>query len=317
MKGCILDQRSLDRDDIDIGSLLDQLDHWDHFPATRHEQAAERIDGAAVVITNKVRLDRETILCSPALKLVLIAATGTDNVDLETCRERGIVVCNARQYSRPAVVQHTFTLMLALLTNLPAYRDDVRAGKWSDSDVFCLLDHPIRELEGRTLGIVGLGDLGGRVADIGRAFGMKVIVAARPGTTPSGDRLPMAEFLGAADVISLHCPLTPETHHLLSMDAFRRMRDDAILVNTARGAIVDAPALADALRAGEIGGAGIDVLDEEPPPEDHPLLAADIPNLIVTPHTAWGTRESRERLVAQMAENLSAWLSGDPLRVVA
>ena len=299
-----------------MGSLLRQLDDWSSFHASQHEQAAERIQGAHVVITNKVRLDRSTIFACDSLRLVLIAATGTDNVDLDACRERGVTVCNARRYSRPAVVQHTFTLILALFTNLVAYREDVRRGNWSRSDIFCLLDHPIRELEGKTLGIIGLGDLGGRVADIARAFGMSVVIAARPGSAPRNGRLALDEFLGSADVISLHCPLTPQTRHLLSTEQFRLMRREAILVNTARGGIIDAAALAEALRSGAIAGAGIDVLDPEPPPPDHPLLAADIPNLIVTPHNAWGTRESRQRLVMQMAENLSRWLGGDPANAV-
>ena len=317
MKGCILDQRTFDREDICMQGLLGRLDEWDHWPGSLHEQAAERIAGCGVVITNKVRLDRETVLNADALKLVIIAATGTDNIDLDACRERGVVVCNAIRYSRPAVVQHTFTLMLNLMTSQPAYREDVRNGDWSRSKIFCLLDHPIRELEGKTLGIVGYGDLGSRVAEVGRAFGMHIAIAARPGTAPSGDRLALDDLLSASDVISLHCPLTPQTHHLLSDKAFRQMRSDAVLINTARGAIIDDEALVRALRAGEIAGAGIDVLDREPPPPDHPLLATDIPNLIVTPHNAWGTRESRQRLVTQMEEILAAWQAGAPLNVVA
>jgi glycerate dehydrogenase len=316
MRGCILDRRSFDLGDIDMNPLLQQLDGWSHYPSSRHEQAAERIAGCTVVVTNKVRLDRETIRGCDTLKLVMLAATGTDNVDLEACHEHGVVVCNARRYSRPAVVQHTFALILGLVTNLLAYNRDVRKGAWSRSDVFCLLDHPVRELEGKTLGIVGLGDLGSRVADIGRAFGMPVIVSARPGSEPGDARLPMDEFLESADVISLHCPLTRETRHLFSVQQFARMRNDAIIINTARGAIIDPVALAWALREGQIGGAGIDVLEEEPPAPDHPLLATDIPNLIVTPHNAWGTRESRQRLVGQISENLAAWRAGTPCNVV-
>lgn len=316
MKGCILDRESFDRNDINMDPLLNQLEDWSCFPASRHDQANERIAGCNIVITNKVRLDRETIFGSDALQLVLLAATGTDNVDLDACRERGVVVCNARQYSRPAVVQHTFALMLCLATSLVTYRDDVRRGAWSDSEVFCLLDHPIHELEGRTLGIIGLGDLGSRVATIGRAFGMSVIVAARPGSPPDADRLALEDFLVAADVVSLHCPLTSGTRHMLSTEQFRLMKKDAILINTARGGIVDPLALAVALRNGQIGGAGIDVLDPEPPPLDHPLLADNIPNLIVTPHNAWGSQESRQRLVYQIAGNLAAWCEGKPVNRV-
>lgn len=316
MKGCILDQRSFDRDDIRLEPLLALVDEWDRYPATPHDQAAERIRGCTVVITNKVRLDRQTILGADVLKLVLAAATGTDNIDLEACAEKGVTVCNARRYSRPAVVQHTFALMLNLVTSLPAYGRDVRAGAWSASDVFCLLDHPIHELSGKTLGIIGLGDLGNRVAEVGRAFGMDIAVAARPGSKPAGDRLAMEAFLERADVISLHCPLTPQTRHLLSRDQFRRMKRSALLINTARGAIIDDVALVEALKDGEIAGAGLDVLDEEPPAPDHPLLDPSIPNLILTPHNAWGTLESRQRLVDQMADNLAAWRRGTPVNVV-
>ncbi len=316
MRGCILDQRSFDRADIELEPLLRQLDTWERFPASSHHEAADRIRDCAVVITNKVRLDRDTIRGAHALKLVLAAATGTDNIDLQACAEKGVMVCNARQYSRPAVVQHTFALMLNLMTSLPAYSDDVRNGNWCRSDVFCLLDHPIRELQGRTLGIVGLGDLGKRVAQVGEAFGMRVIAAARPGTSPGNGRLDMDEFLATVDVVSLHCPLTPETHHLFSGPQFQRMKSSAVLINTARGAIIDDLALVEALKNGEIAGAGIDVLNEEPPSPEHPLLDGNIPNLLLTPHNAWGTRESRQRLVDQIAENLAGWIAGSPRNVV-
>lgn len=312
MKGCILDRRSFDRDDIDLSSLLDQLDTWRHFDSSTNDQVDEKISDCEVVITNKVRLDRENIERADCLKLVMLAATGTDNVDLQACRKRGIVVCNARQYSNPAVVQHTFTLMLNLMTSVIEYHHDVRSGRWSDSKVFCLLDHPIREMEGKTLGIIGYGNLGRAVARVAEAFGMHILLCQRPGGEATGGRVPLDSLLQQADVITLHCPLTPETHHLLSQHQFGQMKKDAVLINTARGAIVDAAALADALRNGDIAGAGIDVLDQEPPSPDHPLLASEIPNLILTPHNAWGTRESRQRLVGQMTDNLAGWLAGNP-----
>ncbi|MEA3292623.1 MAG: NAD(P)-dependent oxidoreductase, partial [Pseudomonadota bacterium] len=231
--------------------------------------------------------------------------------------EFGITVCNVRDYATPAVVQHTFALMLALTTRLFEYSADVREGAWQRSRTFCLLDYPIRELHGKTLGFVGYGVLGRGVAAVAEAFGMQVRLAQRPGGPSRAGRIPLAELLPAVDVLSLHCPLTPHTEGLIGAEELRRMKSDALLINTARGAIVNSPALADALREGEIGGAGIDVLDREPPPGDHPLLAPDIPNLIVSPHTAWASREARQRLADQMSENLVAWQRGAPRNVVS
>lgn len=316
MKGCILDKRSFDRGDIKLTDLTEQLEHWQYFKSTTDDEVAGKIADCEVVITNKVQLTRETIEGAEKLRLVLLAATGTDNVDLNACRERGIVVCNARQYSNPAVVQHTFTLMLCLMTNIIRYHADVTTGNWSRSDVFCLLNYPIREMEGRTLGIIGYGNLGKAVANVALSFGMRVKICQRPNSKPVPGRMPLSDFLAASDVVSIHCPLTPDTHHLLNQQTFAKMKSDAILINTARGAIVESDSLAAALRQGTIGGAGIDVLDQEPPRPDHPLLVDDIPNLIVTPHNAWGTKESRQRLVAQMAANLKSWRDGSPQNVV-
>ncbi|MEJ2177617.1 MAG: NAD(P)-dependent oxidoreductase, partial [Gammaproteobacteria bacterium] len=243
MKGCILDKRSFDRGDVELALLCDQLEHWNHFDSTRDEQVDDRIAGCQVVITNKVRLSRRNIEAADQLQLVLIAATGTDNVDLEACRQQGIAVCNARQYSNPAVVQHTFTLMLCLMTNLINYHRDVAEGLWSQSSVFCLLDHPIRELTGKSLGIVGYGNLGSAVAKVAEAFGMRINICQRPNTAPNAGRLPLHEFLATSDVVSLHCPLTPDTTHLLNKETLGLMRSDAILINTARGAIIEPESL--------------------------------------------------------------------------
>ncbi|MGI9317678.1 MAG: NAD(P)-dependent oxidoreductase, partial [bacterium] len=250
------------------------------------------------------------------LGLILIAATGTDNVDLEACKERGIVVCNARQYSNPAVVQHTFTLMLCLMTNILRYQRDVVSGRWDQSDIFCLLDYPIREMSGKSLGIVGYGNLGKAVAKIARGFDMQINICQRPNSEPQAGRLPLNELLAESDVVSLHCPLTPDTYHLFNRETLSLMKPDSILINTARGAIVEPESLVSALKAGNLGGAGIDVLDSEPPSKNHPLLAKDIANLLVTPHNAWGTRESRQRLLDQMATNLRSWRDGSPQNVV-
>jgi len=316
MKGCILDQSSFDRGDIDLSKLLSSLDSWSHYDSTVNEEAAKRIADASVVITNKVRLDRETILAAENLKLVMLAATGTDNVNLEACREKGVVVCNARQYSNPAVVQHTFTLILCLTTNLISFQQDVRAGNWSRSNIFCLLDHPIRELENKTIGIIGYGNLGSAVATVAKAFGMNVEICQRPNTQPSQGRLLLPDLLNKADVVSIHCPLTEDTRNLLSTTEFEQMKSDAILINTARGAIVDSSALITALNSKQIGGAGIDVLDKEPPDPNYPLINTNLTNLIVTPHNAWASKESRQRLVHQLSDNLNSWLAGSPRNVV-
>ncbi|MFB6260688.1 MAG: NAD(P)-dependent oxidoreductase, partial [Thiohalorhabdaceae bacterium] len=243
------------------------------------------------------------IASADRLKLIAIAATGTNNVDLEAARAHGVAVANVVGYATPSVTQHVFGLLLALTTHLPEYREAVRAGRWSESPHFCLLDYSIEELAGRTLGIAGYGELGRKVADVAKAFGMDVRIAQLPGRPERPDRTPLAELLPDLDALSLHCPLTDETRGLIGPRELARLPDHALLINTARGGIVDEPALAEALSAGTIGGAGVDVLGQEPPPHHHPLLAADIPNLIVTPHTAWASRQARQRMADEFAAN--------------
>jgi glycerate dehydrogenase len=226
-------------------------------------------------------------------------------------------VCNSRGYGTASVVQHALALILALSVRLPEYRATVAAGRWQASPVFCLLDHPIAELAGRVLGIVGFGTLGRGVASVASALGMDVRVAQRPGGEPQENRVPLASLLPMVDVLSLHCPLTEHTHGLIGAAELRAMKPTALLINTARGALVDEGALADALRTGEIAGAGVDVLSVEPPPPDHPLLAPDVPNLILTPHIAWAARESRQRLADDVAANIEAFIAGEPRNRVA
>jgi glycerate dehydrogenase len=243
------------------------------------------------------------------LRLILVAATGTDNVDLDAARRHGIAVANARGYATPSVLQHVYALILGLATHLPDYREAVREGQWSASPHFTLLTRPIHELDGGVLGIVGYGELGRAVAAAAPAFGLEPRVAAVPGREhrQGPPRIPLAELLSQADVVSLHVPRTPETEGLIGPDELARMGSEALLINTARGGLVDEPALAQALRAGKLGGAGVDVLDREPPPPDHPLLAPDLTNLIVTPHVAWASRHARQRLVGELAANLQAF----------
>jgi glycerate dehydrogenase len=317
MLGVFLDRDSLDRGDLDFGGLDRVLPNWRHYPATAPAEVAGRIETAEVVISNKVALDAAAIRQAPRLRLIVIAATGVNNVDLDAAAARGITVCNCRGYGTPAVVQHVFALLLALCTRWPEYQRAARDGRWQRASQFCLLDFPIQELADKTLGIVGYGELGQGVARVAEAFGMRVRVAQRPGTLEAlADRTPLPVLLPQVDVLSLHCPLTPATRGLIGAWELALMRRDAILINTARGGLVDEALLADALRRGALGGAGVDVLSLEPPVTGNPLLAPDIPNLIVTPHCAWGSRESRQRLVGQLAENIAGFLTGAPVRVV-
>lgn len=318
MLGVFLDRDSLDRGDLDFDRLDRVLPGLRYYPATTPAEVAARIASAAIVISNKAPLDAATLRQAPQLKLINVAATGVNNVDLDAALAQGVTVCHCRGYATPAVVQHVFALLLALSTRWPDHQRAVREGRWQRASQFCLLDFPIRELAGKTLGIVGYGELGQGVAQVAEAFGMRVLIAQRPGTVEVlEDRTPLPALLPQADVLSLHCPLTPATRNLIGAWELALMRRDAILINTARGGLVDEALLADALRRGALGGAGVDVLSLEPPTAGNPLLAPDIPNLIVTPHCAWGSREARQRLVEQLAENVESWLAGAPARVVA
>jgi glycerate dehydrogenase len=318
MLGVFLDSASLDLGDIDFSDLNSSLAEIRHYSTTTSEQIVERIADAELVISNKVVLNAAALAAAPRLRLVCVAATGTNNVDLKTATGLGITVCNCQGYSTPSVVQHTFALMLALTLRLCDYHQAVAENRWQTAKQFCLLDFPIRELAGKTLGIVGYGELGRSVARIAEAFGMRVLIAQRPDTLePEEGRIPLPAMLPQVDILTLHCPLTPETRGLIGAWELALMRRDAVLINTARGGIVDEIALAEALRHNALGGAGVDVLDQEPPVHGNPLLAGDVPNLIVTPHCAWGSRESRQRLVGQLVENIRGFLAGRPLRVVA
>lgn len=317
MLGAFLDRNTLDCGDLDFSVLDAELPELTYYPATLPDQVAERIAQAEVVISNKVMLNAAAIEQAPRLRLICIAATGVNNVDLAAAEAAGITVCNCRGYGSSAVVQHVFALLLALYTRLPDYHQAVRAGRWQRAAQFCLLDYPIRELADKTLGIVGYGELGRGVARVAEAFGMRVLLAQRPGAIePEEGRIPLPVLLPQVDVLSLHCPLTPETRGLIGAWELALMRRDAVLINTARGGLVDEAVLADALRKGALGGAGIDVLSLEPPTDGNPLLAPDIPNLIITPHSAWGSRESRQRLLEQLAENVREYQLGQPVRIV-
>ena len=314
MRGVFLDLETVDRDDLDLQLLESALPEWSLLKNTR--DVIQAIHGADIVVTNKVCLDRDILLAAEQLKLVCIAATGANNVDLIAARERNITVCNVRVYATASVVEHVFTLILNLVRNLQKYRDAVNHGAWQNADGFCLLDFPVRELSGQTLGIIGYGELGKAVATIARAFGMRILIAQRTGTPPDPDRVPLDKLLSESGIISVHCPLTDSTRNLIGHRELALMRKDAILINTARGGIVDETALSDALRDGRIAGAGIDVLGEEPPRHGSPLLDPSLPNLIVTPHIAWAGINARQTLVNEIAVNIKAFLDGSPRNVV-
>ena len=317
MRAVFLDSETLDRGDLDLAPLEAAFETLAYHPRTAPAQVVERLAGAPVAIVNKVPLDGDALRALPELRLICVTATGVNNVDLEACRACGVRVMNCRGYGTDSVAQHAIGMMILLSTRMLDYTRAVENGDWSRSTQFCLLDFPIRELAGRTLGIVGYGTLGQRVAALAEAFGMEVRVAQRPGGEPTPDRLPLEALLPQLDVLSLHCPLTEATHHLIDAEALAAMRPGALLINTARGALVEDTALVEALRSGHLGGAGLDVLEPEPPPVDHPLLAPDLPNLLVTPHSAWGSREARQRIVTQLVENVAAFRAGREGRAVA
>lgn len=285
---------------------------WREYPMTRAADVVARAQDADIVLTNKVRLTAEQLAALPRLRLIAATATGVDHIDFEAARARGLAVANVRGYAVNTVPEHVFALMLALRRSLFGYREDVRAGRWSKSDIYCLLTQPLRDLAGGTLGIVGGGSLGSAVARLGAAFGMRVLQAERRGaavTRPG--RTPFGQVLAESDALTLHIPLTPETRHLIGAPELARMKPGAILINTARGALVDPRALLAALKSGRLAGAGIDVLEVEPPPADHPLLTADLPNLIVTPHVAWASLEAQQRLADEVMANIAAFARGE------
>lgn len=307
----------LDRDSLIANVRAPEFAHaWQEHGATVAGQVVERMRGATIAITNKVPLRADAIARLPDLKMVAVAATGTDNIDLAACRARGIVVSNIRDYSLVSVPEHCFTLMLALRRNLVAYRADVEAGRWQASSRFCLLDHPITDLAGSKLGIVGYGALGRKVAALGRAFGMQIHATARA-PLPDADivQMPLDALLRTCDVVSLHLPLSSATRHMIGAAELAWMKPGAVLINTARGGLVDEAALAAVLQAGAIS-AGFDVLSTEPPSPDNPLLGLRLPNFILTPHTAWASSGAQQTLADMLVENIEAYVAGKPRNTV-
>jgi glycerate dehydrogenase len=310
IKAVVLDEKSFNPGDLDLSGLYALLGNWTIHEGTSPEQRLERLEGADIVIANKVVLDQPLLENLPKLKLILLTATGMDNVDLAFCEQQGITVNNVTDYCTASVSQHVFSLILALSTQLFSYQKLTKSGDWSRSGQFSNLEFPIQELSGKTLGLVGYGSLAKGVEKVALAFGMNIIISQRAGLqgTVAG-RLPFDELLAQADVVSIHCPLTPETKHLFSTKEFELMKSSALLINTARGGVIDNEALAIALRDNVIAGAGIDVLEQEPPPLDHPLITTKLPNLILTPHIAWAAIEARQRVIDKVAENLQRFLN--------
>jgi glycerate dehydrogenase len=309
----------LDRSTLKATIRRPAFEHtWQEHPVTSPGELLPRLADATVAITNKVPLRSETLGQLPKLKLIAIAATGFDVVDVAWCKAHGIAVANIRNYAVHTVPEHAFALIGALRRNLLAYRQDVQNGRWQQADQFCFFDHPIRDLHGATLGIVGEGVLGQATANIGRGFGMKVLFADHaPPKAPGVVFTPFEEVLAQSDVISLHVPLSGETRNMIGTEQFRRMKRTAILINTARGGLVDEPALAQALREGLIAGAGFDVLTTEPPREGNPLLELRLPNFILTPHIAWASDEAMQFLADQLIDNIEAFVRGTPQNLLA
>lgn len=308
----------LDRSTLEADVRRPAFPHrWAEYPVTAPGQLVERLQDATIAVTNKVPLRAEVLSRLPKLRLVAEAATGVNNIDVDWCRGHGVAVCNIRDYAVHAVPEHVFMMILALRRNLLAYREDLKKGLWQASDQFCLFTHPIHDLHGSTLGVVGWGVLGRAVARLGEGFGMRVLVAERRDAAEVRSGLtPFETVLKESDVVTLHMPLTDATRNLVGAPELALMKPSALLINAARGGVVDEAALVSALKSGTIAGAGLDVLAVEPPREGNPLLDLGLPNLIVTPHIAWASREAMQILADQLVDNIEAFVRGAPNNLV-
>ena len=313
MKAVFLDFGTMGASELDPSPLATLFPDFELHDATPREQVAKRIAGREFVFANKVRMTAQLISDAAELKFIGLTATGVDNVDLDAARAHDVAVCNIRAYCTQSVAEHVFAVLLNLAHSVPLYDRLVHSGAWQQADNFCMLEYPIRELSAMTIGIVGHGVLGGEVARLARCFGMQVLVARRPGTDAFADdgRTDLQDLLRQSDVISLHCPLTDQTRGLIGAGELALMKRNAILINTARGALIDTAALVAALTAGEIAAAAIDVLPQEPPVDGDPLLDYDGDNLILSPHIAWGTVEARQNAINEVAANAKAFLAGE------
>ena len=287
------------------------------YGTTEAHETLARIRGADIIITNKVVISAEHIAANPQLKLIALAATGVNNVDVEAAKQNGTAVCNIRAYGNESVAEHAFMMMITLMRNLPAYQRDVAAGLWENSPFFCYLGAPMRDLNGKTLAIFGRGNIGKTLATYAQAFKMNVVFAEHKNAQSIRDGyVSFDEAIRSADVVSLNCPLTPQTANMIGEAELQQMKPGAILINCGRGGLVDEAALVAALKYGQIGGAGFDVLTQEPPRDGNPLLKARLPNLIVTPHIAWASQEAANRLFDILLDNINRFVAGNPQNLV-
>lgn len=320
MKGVLLDMGSLQSSDLNLDGLIRQFSAFETFDQTLPGQQLTRLRGAQIALTNKVPLDGEILEQLPELRLILVLATGTNVIDLQAAARLGIAVCNNRGYSTHSLVEHTLSLILALARRLPTYQKKVMQGEWQCSNQFCLLEPPIVELHNKQLGIIGAGASGTQLAAVARALGMRTVAMTSERKPASSNedlpRVPFSKLLAQSDVISVHCPLTETTRNLIDARALAQMKPEALLINTARGGIVNEADLAAALARGHLGGAALDVLTVEPPCNGNPLLETAHPNLIITPHNAWGSREARQALIDQSAEIVRRFRQGELMNCV-
>jgi len=326
MKTAFLDYKTVDPSDLDLSPLRKIAPNLILYDKTAADEVNKRIQDAEIIIINKTKLDAAALYQAKKVKLICLVATGTDNVDLVAAKEQGVTVCNIKNYCTDSVAQHVVLSILSLSHHFNEYQLSLKQGLWQKSEQFCLLEYPITELSAKTLGIVGLGVLGTAVANLAVSFGMRILVAEsfRPANSMTNDaqqkpefkRVPFQDLVSQSDVISLHCPLTPETKNLFDLKTFKSMKKNALLINTARGGLINDEALLHALEHGSIAGAALDVLDREPPAADHPLLTSGLPNLIVTPHIAWAAKEARQRALDEIAKNIACYLKGEPRNVV-
>jgi glycerate dehydrogenase len=309
VKAVFLDYDTVSNGDLDESALRAAVDDL-VLLETDDANTVARIRDVDIVLLNRVELSGKLLKQAAGLRLIAVAGTGTNNIDLAAARDLSIAVCNVRGYCTSSVVQHVWALILSLTRHVADYARLVSNGSWTRDEAHTVLSQPIRELDGRIFAVVGWGELGRGAARLAQAFGMRVLIANRPGASPQPERVELDRLLAMADIVSLHCPLNDATRGLIGARELALMKSDALLINTARGALVDGVALAAALRSGRLGGAGIDVLAHEPPQGDDPLLDPDIPNLIVTPHVAWAAREARQRCLDEMAANVRDFAGG-------
>lgn len=311
---------------LDAKSIADEM-HWPDFgfecqyqtyPNTSADEVAQRLQGADILISNKVPVSAADLQQADRLRHIAIPATGFNHIDLSACKVRGISVSHIKDYAEVTVSEHCLALLFALKRSLIPYHESVRAGRWQESGQFSYFDFPITQVQGATLGIIGAGRLGKAFARRAELLGMEVLFAERKGRSETrAGYLPFEQVLAHSDVLSLHCPLTPDSQHLLDAKAFAKMHRQPLIINTSRGALIDARALVDALHKGQISAAGIDVVDEEPPAADHPYMSLlDLPNFILTPHVAWANQTAMQHLVNELVENIQAFVAGQPRNLV-